>query len=71
MILQWDNYFLIKIYMGNLSFKTKTQCCIDSSNFNEEEDENILEESSCNTNKEEIIIKKNEVNNESFRTVIN
>ena len=45
--------------MGNLSFKTKTQCCIDSSNFNEEEDENILEESSCNTNKEEIIIKKN------------
>ena len=57
--------------MGNLSFKTKTQCCIDSSNFNEEEDENILEETSCNTNKEEIIIKKNEVNNESFRTVIN
>ena len=57
--------------MGNLSFKTKTQCCIDSSNFNEEEDENILEESSCNTNKEEIIIKKNEINNESFRTVIN
>ena len=71
MILQWDNYFLIKIYMGNLSFKTRTQCCIDSSNFNEEEDENILEESSCNTNKEEIIIKKNEVNNDSFRTVIN
>ena len=71
MILQWDNYFLIKIYMGNLSFKTKTQCCIDDSNFYEEEDENILEESSCNTNKEEIIIKKNEVNNESFRTVIN
>ena len=61
---------LIKIYMGNLSFKTRTQCCIDSSNFNEEEDENILEETSCNTNKEEIIIKKNEVNNESFRTVI-
>ena len=57
--------------MGNLSFKTRTQCCIDSSNFNEEEDENILEETSCNTNKEEIIIKKNEVNNESFRTVIN
>ena len=57
--------------MGNLSFKTKTQCCIDSSNFNEEEDENILEESSCNTNKEEIIIKKHEVNNESFKTVIN
>ena len=57
--------------MGNLSFKTKTQCCIDSSNFNEEEDENILEESSCNTNKEEIIIKKNEINNESFRTIVN
>ena len=72
MILQWDNYFLIKIYMGNLSFKTKTQCCIDDSNFYEEEDENTLEESTMQQTKEDIIIKKSEINNnESFRTIIN
>ena len=57
--------------MGNISLKTKTQCCVDSCNFNEDDDENILEESSMQQNKEEIIIKKNEINNESFRTVIN
>ena len=58
--------------MGNLSFKTKTQCCIDNSNFYEEAGENILEESSMQQNKEEIIIKKSEINtNESFRTIVN
>ena len=58
--------------MGNLSFKTKTQCCIDDSNFYEEEDENILEESTMQQNKEEIIIKKNELRNiESFSIVVN
>ena len=58
--------------MGNISLKSKYQCCINESNFYEEEDESILEESTMQQNKEEIIIKKNEFKtNESFTTVIN
>ena len=58
--------------MGNISIKSKYQCCVSDSNFYEEEDENTLEETSMHQNKEEIIIKKNEFRNiDSFNTVIN
>ena len=58
--------------MGNISLKSKYQCCVSESNFYEEDDESILEESTMQQNKEEIIIKTNELRNmESFSTVVN
>ena len=44
--------------MGNISLKSKYQCCVSESNFYEEDDESILEESTMQQNKEEITIKK-------------
>ena len=40
--------------MGNISLKSKYQCCVSDSNFYEE-NENILEESTMQQNKEIII----------------
>ena len=58
--------------MGNVSLKSKYQCCVSESNCYEEDDESILEEATMQQNKEEIIIKKSEIKtNESFTTVIN
>ena len=44
--------------MGNISLKSKYQCCVSDSNFYENDDENILEESTMQQYKEELIIKK-------------
>ena len=57
--------------MGNISLKSKYQCCVNESNFYEEEDESILEESTMQQNKEEIIINKNVTTIEHFSTIIN
>ena len=58
--------------MGNISLKSKYQCCVSERNFYEEDDESILEESTMQQNKEEIIILKSEIQtNESFNTIIN
>ena len=55
--------------MGNISFKSKYQCCVSDSIFYENDE--TLEESTMEQNNDEILVRKKEfITVESFHTVI-